>query len=125
MEKATVRTALVVDDEALIRWSLSRALRDRGCDVVVAADAQEALRVARAGGIDIVLLDLRLPDSEDLGLLTRLRALVPTARVILMTAFGTAETKAQAVQLGASAVVDKPFTVKALVTLALGSDSVL
>jgi two-component system response regulator AtoC len=79
---------LVVDDEALIRWSLVQTLNDSGCDTVEAIDGAMAERaVAEASrSFDVVLLDFRLPDSNDLTLLTRLRQLAPDTQVILMTA---------------------------------------
>jgi DNA-binding response OmpR family regulator len=119
MRKITAARTLIVDDEPLIRWSLGKALRDRGCAVVEAGDARTALELASTGAVDLVLLDLKLPDSEDLSLLTRLRGLLPAARFIMMTAFGTPETKTRAIELGAAAIVDKPFLVKAVVDLAL------
>src|SRR5689334_22158200 len=82
---------LVVDDEPLIRWSVSETLTDRGCDVVETGDASGARSATKAGDgrdFDVVLLDYRLPDSDDLGLLASLRRLLPDAQIILMTAFG-------------------------------------
>ena len=66
---------LVVDDEALIRWAVSETLTTAGHDVVQAADARSALRTLgdSGGAIDVVLLDLRLPDCSDLTLLSRIR----------------------------------------------------
>ena len=108
---AGTRRALVVDDEALIRWSLSQTLADHGFEVEQAASAAATLRVvADAGGrFDVVLLDLRLPDSEDLNLLMRLRQVMPETAIIMMTAFSTPETAQQALDLGAVRVVGKPF----------------
>ncbi|OFW21587.1 MAG: hypothetical protein A3H97_12750 [Acidobacteria bacterium RIFCSPLOWO2_02_FULL_65_29] len=104
---------LVVDDEPLIRWSLSETLVDRGCETVEAADGRSALQAVSEtpNPFDVVLLDLRLPDSSDLGLLARLRALTPAAQVILMTAFGAPDVLQRALDLGASHVVTKPFEV--------------
>jgi DNA-binding NtrC family response regulator len=115
---------LVVDDEALIRWSLRKALTTLGCDVLEAGDAQSALRLTSDhGNFDAVVLDLKLPDSQDLGLLGRLRERLPEARLVLMTAFGTPETEADAMTLGAYRVVRKPFDVKALAALVADSAS--
>ena len=58
---------LVVDDEPLIRWSLGETLEQSGHAVVEAGDAESAFRAVSAGGpFDVVLLDYRLPDSNDL-----------------------------------------------------------
>jgi DNA-binding NtrC family response regulator len=102
---------LVVDDEALIRWAVSETLTQAGYDVVEAADAQSALRVLSGalGPVDVVLLDLRLPDSSDLTLLSKIRALSPKSAVVMMSAHASAEIAAQARTLGAFDILPKPF----------------
>jgi two-component system response regulator AtoC len=103
---------LVVDDEPLIRWSLSEALADRGFDVTVAGDGRAAVTALGDGPLpDVVLLDYKLPDSNGLTLFQTIRGLVPTGQVILMTAFGTPEVTTRALALGAYRVVTKPFEV--------------
>ena len=118
-EKLTAPRVLVVDDEGLIRWALRRALAGLGCDVEEAQDAGSAVRAAAQANaeFDVVLLDLKLPDSADLSLLARLRGLLPAARLILMTAFGTEETRSEAITLGAFRVIRKPFDVKAVAAM--------
>jgi DNA-binding NtrC family response regulator len=115
-EKLTPPRVLVVDDELLIRWALCKALTARGSDVREAADAKTAILVASEAGaaFDAVVLDLKLPDADDLSLLATLHARLPTARIVLMTAFGTEDLQAEALRLGAVRVVKKPFDVKAL-----------
>jgi DNA-binding NtrC family response regulator len=104
---------LVVDDELLIRWSLAETLTEQGYVVSEAADAASVRRIisASAERPDVVLLDFRLPDSDDLGLLASLRRDAPNAQIILMTAFGTPEVVKGALDLGAFRVVGKPFEV--------------
>lgn len=110
---------LVVDDELLIRWSLAEALTDRGHIVTEAGDAASVRRIIGdpARRPDVVLLDYRLPDSDDLGLLATIRREAPDAQVILMTAFGTPEVVTGALELGAYRVVSKPFEVHDLAAL--------
>jgi DNA-binding NtrC family response regulator len=117
--KVRTRRVLVVDDELLIRWSLSEGLSKAGFDVVEAEDARGALArfAPDAVPIDAVILDLRLPDSADLGVLRRIRELAPEVPVIMMTAYGTAETTEDALGLGAWHVVSKPFDVHRVVKL--------
>jgi DNA-binding NtrC family response regulator len=109
--KSSVRRVLVVDDEALIRWSLAQTLGDQGFEVEQAPNAAGALDVVAASDarFDVVLLDFRLPDSNDLGLLAELRRLMPHTAIILMTAFSTPEVAQGAIDLGAVSVVGKPF----------------
>jgi len=116
------RHILVVDDEPLIRWSVTESLSDLGYDVQQAADAQSALRKVTTTPLpfDTVVLDLRLPDMQDLSLLATLRQVLPDATLILMTAFGTPEILADARALGA-AVINKPFELNDLARLVTGS----
>lgn len=101
---------LVVDDEALIRWSITETLAAAGHQVTEASDAATALRaVTDAPDFDLVLLDFRLPDSNDLGLLKKIRRMAPAAAVVMMTAFGTPDMTAGAMELGVSRVLNKPF----------------
>ncbi len=109
---------LVVDDELLIRWSLSEALSEAGHSVKEAVDRASAIEALKADPKpDVVLLDFRLPDSNDLGLLAAIRQTAPDAQVIMMTAFGTAEMTKAALDMGAYRVVSKPFEVHDLAVL--------
>ena len=110
---------LIVDDEALIRWSLREALVDCGCDVTEAADGQSAVRAltTAASVPDVVLLDYRLPDSDDLSLFSTIKGLVPDGRVILMTAYGTPEVTQGALDRGAYSVVIKPFEMQEIASI--------
>ena len=98
---------LVVDDEWLVRWSVTQALQARGFDVDEAADAASAMRAFETD-CDLVLLDLHLPDSDDLQVLSFIRSRSASVPVIIMTAFATREVAEEAAALGAS-VVHKPF----------------
>ena len=101
---------LVVDDEPLIRWSIAETLGAAGHQVAEVEDAASALRAIKdEPGPDLVLLDFRLPDSNDLGLLAKIRQMAPDITVIMMTAFGTPDVTAGALKLGASRVLNKPF----------------
>ena len=119
MEKPATLEVLVVDDELLIRWSLAETLSHAGHSVTEAADRASALKALeeRTRPPDVVLLDYRLPDSNDLGLLAAIRQVAPQAQVIVMTAFGTPEVTRGALELGAYRVVSKPFEVDHLAEL--------
>jgi DNA-binding NtrC family response regulator len=118
-------TILVVDDEALVRWSLAEVLRRSGHTVIEASSAREALdAISPSSSVDAVLLDYRLPDSADLRLLEQIRRRLPRSPVVLMTAFGTPEMVQAALDLGAYRVLTKPFDmhgVEGLITEAYGA----
>lgn len=118
-ERVAPRRALVVDDEALIRWSVAETLTTLGMTVEQAATAAATLDVIASASspFDVVVLDLRLPDMNDLSLLGRVRERWPTAVVVLMTAFGTPEIIAAAVSMGVHGVLTKPFELEALTRL--------
>lgn len=113
-KKSPALRVLVVDDEPLIRWSVSETLADSGHQVVECGDAQSARNAVRDATrpFDAIVLDLRLPDSEDLSLLSSLRRMAPRTEVILMTAYGSPEIVGAALDLGAFRVLNKPFEVQ-------------
>jgi two-component system response regulator AtoC len=116
-QNSSPQRVLVVDDERLIRWSLAESLTEAGSVVFEAENGSEALRAVCESSPDVVVLDYRMRDSNDLSLLASIRRLAPRSQVILMTAFGTPEVANGALDLGAFCVVSKPFEVGQLVAL--------
>ena len=110
---------LVVEDELLIRWSIVETLADAGCIVSEARDGATAIQALSDSDepVDAVVLDYRLPDSNDLALLARIRQLSPGSAVVMMTAFGTPEIVQRARELGVYRVIDKPFEMHDLETM--------
>ncbi len=104
----TGATILVVDDEPLIRWSLVERFRSEGYDVVEAETGREALDRAR-DGIDLVLLDYKLPDIDGVSVLKKLKEHDPDTLVILLTAYASVETAVEAMKIGAYHFANKPF----------------
>jgi DNA-binding NtrC family response regulator len=104
---------LVVDDEPLIRWAVVETLTQAGHQVMEAGDGRSALRALADAPhrIDVVLLDLRLPDCADLTVLSQIRQDSPGTAVVMMTAHLTPEFAAQARALGVYDVMAKPFDV--------------
>jgi DNA-binding NtrC family response regulator len=112
LNNPTALRVLVVDDELLIRWSLAETLTARGHVVSQAENAAAARRAIALEHPDVVLLDFRLPDSNDLGLLEGIRRDAPDTQVIVMTAYGTPEMAKGALDLGAYRVLSKPFAMQ-------------
>ncbi|MGE3405136.1 MAG: sigma-54-dependent transcriptional regulator, partial [Vicinamibacterales bacterium] len=103
-------TVLVVDDEALVRWSLRERLAQDRYTVLEAGTAAAALEQA-GETVDLILLDYRLPDSDGLTVLRKVKELYPDTLVILMTAHSTVENAVEAMKLGAFHYINKPFNV--------------
>ena len=119
MKKKSAPSVLIVDDEALIRWSVAEMLGERGYSVTEAGNARMAVEAIEDATepFDVVLLDYRLPDSADLRLLERVRHLAPTSQVIMITAHHSPELDLGATALGAYRVITKPFEVESLAAL--------
>ena len=100
---------LIVDDEPAIGWSLGELLDDRGHAVKTAASVEEALEICRHFLPELLLLDVRLPGRDGLSGYPDFRSLVPTAAIVVMTAFGDLDTAVRAVEAGAAEYLVKPF----------------
>jgi DNA-binding NtrC family response regulator len=102
-------TLLVADDDRVARELLAEALGREGYQVRVAASGEECLRLAEGEPIDMVLVDLRMPDLDGLDVLKRLTLSQPELPVVILTAFATIETAIEAVNAGAYDYLSKPF----------------
>jgi DNA-binding NtrC family response regulator len=101
---------LVIDDEAMIRWSIEQTLQAAGYTVAVAETAAEGMARFQQLLPDVVFLDLRLPDENGLTVLKEIKGEHgPDAAVIVMTAFGEIRTAVEAMRLGAYDYLKKPF----------------
>jgi DNA-binding NtrC family response regulator len=109
-------TILVVDDEQLIRWSLTDRLKTEGYTVIEAETAAEALAKS-ADGVDLVLLDYRLPDGDGLSVLKTIKERNPDTLVILLTAYSSVETAVEAMKQGAYHYANKPFNLDEIALL--------
>src|SRR5437870_12800924 len=99
---------LIVDDDAGVREAL-HLLLDEEYAVMDAAHGRSALNIVRAERVDLVLLDILMPEVDGLEILQELKALEPDLPVIMMTAVKTVRTTVAAMKLGASDYVTKPF----------------
>jgi len=103
---------LVVDDEEAIVSSLSSILQDEGYEVSVAKSGAEALKSYMADPPELMLLDIWMPDMDGLETLRRIREIVPTAQVMVMSGHGSIETAVKAIKLGAYDYIEKPLSLE-------------
>ena len=100
---------LIADDHDALRRGLARGLTDAGHEVDEASNGNAAIERLHQGQFDVVLSDLRMGGSDGLDVLRTTKALHPATAVILMTAFGSVTTAVEAMKIGASDYVQKPF----------------
>ncbi|MGW2814372.1 response regulator transcription factor [Streptomyces sp. NPDC001415] len=93
---------VIADDEPLIRAGIRMILTsDTAIDVVAeATNGREAVELARSHAVDVVLLDIQMPEMDGLSALAELRRTVPAARVIILTTFGERENVLRALERG-------------------------
>ncbi|MCQ3949469.1 MAG: sigma-54-dependent Fis family transcriptional regulator [Planctomycetes bacterium] len=114
MQQANI---LIVDDERLIRWSLKARLEQDGCIVTEAESGEKALSALESAPPDLVLLDFKLPDTDGLTLLKKIKQADPDILVIMMTGFSTIETAVEAMKQGAYHYLNKPVNLDELALL--------
>lgn len=105
---------LVIDDEPYIRKLVERELANDRRHVVTASCAQEALRLIEGGNFDVIVVDIRLPDSDGMSLLVRFRENLPDVEVVMITGYGTIESAIEAMKMGAYDYITKPFQLEHL-----------
>src|SRR5271157_4955488 len=106
---------LVVDDESAIRRALRPPLVELGFQVVDVSRGEEALQTLRAGGFDVVLLDVNMPGIGGIETLRRMRAMAPRLPILMLTVRDAEEEKVEALELGADDYVTKPFSMRELI----------
>jgi DNA-binding NtrC family response regulator len=99
---------LVVDDEELVRWFLQRALRKSGHEVVTCSNVSDALVKLKADRIDIVILDLRMPDGNGTELIREMEENGLSPKVVVCSAFITSELE-QEFRKKKITILKKPF----------------
>lgn len=113
------KTILVVDDEKDIRIALTGILEDEGYQIITAASGLEAIESAREELPDIVMLDIWMPGMDGLETLEKLKAILPSITVIMISGHGTIETAVRATKLGAFDFIEKPLSLdKVLISVA-------
>lgn len=101
---------LVIDDEEIIRTSCKKILTPEGYTVETAESGREGLKKLRKGHFDLVLTDLKMPDTDGIGVLKGVKESQPDTEVIIVTGYGTVSTALEALRHGAYDYLEKPFT---------------
>ena len=109
--KSTV--VLIVEDDNDMRSLLCDELWSEGYQLREAKDGDEALRTVLESAPDLILTDLKMP-AGGFDYISRLKTFAPHCPIVLMTAFGGTQTRAEALRWGASAYFDKPVRISEL-----------
>jgi two-component system nitrogen regulation response regulator GlnG len=115
---AKTPTILIIDDDAEIRYSLSRVLSSRKYQVIEAPSGEQGIAIVKKSPPDLVFLDIRMSGISGIEALQHIRSSNPKQMVVLMTAFGTAQTAIEAMKYGAFDYIMKPFDPQKVLTLA-------
>lgn len=105
---------LVADDEESVRHLLSRVFTKMGYAVILAQNGEDVLKKIQDTTFDLLIMDIRMPKMDGMEAFKTLRLTYPQLPIIMMTAFGTAETTLEAMRLGAFDYLTKPFELSEL-----------
>jgi DNA-binding NtrC family response regulator len=105
---------LVAEDDRDFRELLAGVFEDAGHQVYQAADGRQALEMISARKYDVVLTDIKLPVKDGMEVLRETKLLSPDTEVLIMTAYGTLDSAAQAMKIGAADYLQKPFSIPEL-----------
>lgn len=104
------KKALVIDDEQIVLDSVSKILTSENYEVEVTLSGREGLDWAIKREYDIVLTDIRMPDIGGMRVLRDVKRAKPSLPVVMITGYATVQSAVQAMKLGASDYIEKPFT---------------
>jgi DNA-binding response OmpR family regulator len=112
-------TILCVDDDPSMRQMLFDSLTPRGYEVLRAASVEEAANIAASRKLDLIILDVLLPDSEGFALFERLTSDTPNGKVpvVMASGLGTVDARNLAARRGAVAYLHKPFQIQQLLSV--------
>jgi two-component system response regulator HydG len=110
----TTKTILIADDEENHRLMLRAHLEQEGFATVEASDGQDAIATVRERGVDLILMDMRMPRIDGMEALSRIKEINPAVPVIMMTAYGSIDSAVKALQAGAEDYLTKPLDINEL-----------
>lgn len=105
---------LIIEDEASLRQTMTRIMRQAGCEVTAAANGPEALQRLVTSAYDLAYLDIHLPEMDGLQVLKEIHKMHPQMPVVLFTAYASLETAVEAMRLGATDYLLKPLNPEVL-----------
>ncbi len=108
---------LIVDDNEVLRFTLTELLEESGFECNAVAEGIAALEEVKKNTYDLVILDLRLPGMNGLEILKKIKLLNNSLPVIMLTAFGEIKTAVEAIKIGALDFITKPFDNDAMIIL--------
>ena len=108
---------LVIDDEERMCWALERALSHEGYQVVTATRGLQGIKLAKEAEPSMVIVDLKMPDIDGIEVLKEIKQMSPSIPVIMITAHGTIDTAIEAMKIGATDYIIKPFKLEELKVL--------
>ena len=112
-----INTILIVDDEVSILRNLKTYFASQGFKVETAADGKSGIEICRTKPVNLVLLDLKLPDLSGLEVLSQIKAISPGTGVIIISAYGDVRTAVEAIKLKADNFVLKPIELASLLVI--------
>ena len=115
-QKKKIERVLIVDDEAVVRSGISRALHNRNIATKTAANGEEALLLLNDHSFDLVLLDIKMEDMDGIELLRRIRTQYPETDVIMITGYPSIDSAVNCTRIGALDYLVKPFSLDDLET---------
>ncbi len=114
---ATAEQVLLLEDDRLVRLTVSEELRQAGFEPVTAGTLAEAEELARSTDPALFIVDIRLPDGSGINFLRKVRAQDPDVPVVMITGHGSVQTAVEVTRLGATEYLPKPFDPEELVLL--------
>ncbi|MGQ9638698.1 MAG: sigma-54-dependent transcriptional regulator, partial [Thermodesulfobacteriota bacterium] len=108
---------MIIEDEPLMRITIQDSLEAEGYDVSIAETGQKGLSIFRKNMSDILITDLKLPDTDGLQILNEVKQMNPETQVIMITAYGSIDSAVTAMKEGASDYLTKPFSMDELLLI--------
>ncbi|MBI5180875.1 MAG: sigma-54-dependent Fis family transcriptional regulator [Nitrospirae bacterium] len=108
---------LIIDDEPLMRLSISDALQAEGYNIASVESGGEGLKAIKDNAYDIVITDLKLPEVDGMQILKGCRHYSPMTKILMITAYGSVETAVEAMRQGAYDYITKPFSMDEMIII--------